>query len=83
MFCLEKSDYSIYNEYLQCKYKDKSIKVVTEELTNTTHTTLVYYSSDRIKGFTLDEIEYNNLWIIIRKLKINNLKKKIYENCKK
>ena len=84
MFCLENSEYKIYNEYLRNKYKDVSIKVVNEEISNSTGTSLVIYSSDKLeKGFMFDEIPYNELWITVRGIKLKNLKKKIYENSKK
>ena len=83
MFLLETSDYDIYNEYLRCKYKNKSIKVIREEQTNTTHTTIVIFRSIDYSptgdGYTFkkDVINYNELWIIVRKLKLKKLKDKI------
>jgi len=78
MFCLENSEYKIYNEYLRNKYKDASIKVVNEELSNSTGSSLVVYSSDKLeKGYMFDEIYYSELWQTVRGLKLKKLKEKI------
>lgn len=75
MFILENSDYSIYNEYLQIKYKDNTIKVINRDISNSSNTELVLMEND--KGWQWVEINYNELWVIVRKLKLKKLKSKI------
>ena len=80
MFILENSDFEIYTEYLRNKYKDESIQVMNEEMTNSNHTTIVVYKCNNSKksgtGY-VDEIPYNELYVIVRKLKIKRLKEKL------
>ncbi len=78
MFILENSNFEIYTEYLRYKYKDESIKVIQEGLSNSTDNTYVYYSdSTTNKDYKFAAIPYNDLLVMIRIMKLKRLKEKI------
>jgi hypothetical protein len=80
-------DIDVFTEYLRNKYKDRTIEVLWITTTNAANTVMVDYYSEVIRkernspytSFS-EEVNYCDLWMTVRTLKLKRLKEKIYVN---